>query len=91
MSILFWGLTVGVIGKILIAIGILRVHFVMAREHKIDAKVIRSFAAEKLLTLFGIALLIIGYLLELYFYSPTSFLTCLGDECLQAGAVFLSQ
>ncbi len=91
MSILFWGLTIGVVGKILIAIGILRVHFVMAREQKIDAKVIRSFTAEKFLTFFGIALIIIGYVLELYFYSPTPLLTCAGSECMQASAAILSQ
>lgn len=91
MNILFWGLTFGVIGKIFIAIGILRVHFVMAKEQKIDAVVIRSFAVEKTLTFVGIAFLILGYVMELYFYSPTPMLTCDGVECTQASAAILSQ
>jgi hypothetical protein len=68
MSILFWGLTIGVIGKILVAIGILKVHYVMAMEKSIDEIVIRTFVLEKILTIIGVLLIIFGYLLELYFY-----------------------
>jgi hypothetical protein len=90
MSLLFWGITIGVIGKILIAIGILRVHFVMALEQRIDTKVIQSFRFEKILTLVGIALIIVGYILELYFYGLTPMLTCHGNECAQAASVILA-
>jgi hypothetical protein len=91
MNILFWGLTVGVIGKILVAVGIIKVHHIMALERRIDAKVIRSFAFEKTLTYLGILFIIVGYLMELYFYGLTPMLTCYGDECLQAAATLLSQ
>ncbi len=85
MSLLFWGLTCGVIGKILLAAGILRVHFVMAQERRIGEKVIHSFHYEKVVTIIGIGLIIIGYLLELYFYNGAHLITCSGQDCM-AGA-----
>lgn len=92
MNLLFWGLTIGVIGKVLIALAILKVHKVMAQEQVIDEKVIRSFSFEKNLTITGVILIILGYFMELYFYGlTTSLLTCHGDECTQAANVLLSQ
>jgi hypothetical protein len=91
MSILFWGMTLGVLGKILVAIGILRVHYVMAMEKSIDEIVIRSFLFEKILTFAGIALLVFGYFLELYFYGGTELLTCALADCKQAATIMLSQ
>ncbi len=78
-------------GKILLAIGILKVHDIMALEQEIDEKVIRSFAFEKALTLIGVFLIFVGYLMELYFYGLTPLLTCRGDECMHAASVLLSQ
>ncbi len=91
MNILFWALTVGVFGKILVALAILKVHHIMAEERKIDTRVIRSFAFEKTLTILGVLAIIIGYLMELYFYGLTPLLTCHGAECSQAASVLLSQ
>lgn len=91
MNLLFWGLTIGAVGKILVAIGILKVHHIMALERRIDAKVIRSFAFEKTLTYLGIVCIIIGYLMELYFYGLTPMLTCHGVDCIQAASATLSQ
>lgn len=68
MTILFWALTLGVFGKVLVAIGILKVHYVMAMEKSIDEIVIRSFVLEKILTVLGIGFIVAGYGLELYFY-----------------------
>jgi hypothetical protein len=92
MNILFWGLTVGVAGKVLVALAILKVHHVMALEQRIDEKVIRSFSFEKTITILGVFLILAGYFMELYFYGlTTSLLTCDGIECKQAASVFLSQ
>ncbi len=84
MSILFWGLTLGLAGKILLAIGILKVHVVMARERSIDEKVIHSFHSEKILTVVAVLCIVLGYVLEVYFYHGTHFLTCSGAECAAA-------
>jgi hypothetical protein len=81
MSILFWALTMGVIGKIMLAVGILKVHYVMSQERKIDKEVIHSFHYEKILTIFGVGLIICGYLLELYFYNGVHMLSCSGADC----------
>jgi hypothetical protein len=86
MSLLFWGLTFGVVGKCLLAIGILRVHYVMARERVIGDDVILSFHNEKFVTFVGIALIVVGYLLELFFYHEVHLITCSGPNCM-AGAL----
>jgi pilus assembly protein TadC len=91
MNILFWGLTVGVFGKVLVALAILKVHHIMAEERKIDNRVIRSFAFEKTITILGVVAIIIGYMMELYFYGLTPLLTCHGTECTQAASAILSQ
>ena len=91
MNILFWGLTVGVLGKVLVALAILRVHHIMAEEGKIDNRVIKSFAFEKTLTILGVVAIIVGYLMELYFYGLTPLLTCQGSDCSMAASVILSQ
>jgi hypothetical protein len=91
MNLLFWGLTTGVIGKVLLVVGILKAHGQIAHEHRIDAKVLRTFHTEKILTLAGLFLIIIGYGLEIHFYGFTPLLTCTGHECLPATDVILPQ
>ncbi len=91
MNILFWGLTVGVFGKVLVALAILKVHHIMAEERKIDNRVISSFNFEKTITIIGVIAIIIGYMMELYFYGLTPLLTCHGVECYQAASAILSQ
>lgn len=84
MNILFWGLTIGVIGKIMLAIGILIAHSGIVKEQKIDLAVLKGFKLEHTLTIIGIALIVIGYFMEIYFYGFTPFLTCTGSECSAA-------
>ena len=84
MSLLFWGLTIGTTGKVLLAIGVLRAHSEIAHEHRIDDKVIRSFKVERWLTIFGLFLIVVGYGMEIYFYGYTPMLTCSSDECAAA-------
>ena len=82
MNFLFWGLTISVVGKLFLAIGVLKAHSEIAHEHRIDAKVLRTFRTERWLTIIGIALIVLGYGLEIYFYGFTPFLTCSGEECM---------
>ena len=91
MNILFWGLTIGVIGKVLLAAGVLMAHSKLAHEHKIDLKVLRAFRIEHTITIIGIILIIIGYFLEVHFYGFTPFLTCEGTECAAALNAAFSQ
>lgn len=88
MNLLFWGLTIGVIGKILLAVGVILAHSTLAHEHRIDQKVIRSFRTEHTITIIGIVLIVIGYLIEIYFYGYTPLLDCELETCgalLKAG------
>lgn len=81
MNLLFWGLTTGVIGKVLLAVGVLKAHSEIAHEHRIDKKVLRSFQLERTFTIIGLLLIVIGYAMEVYFYGFTTLLTCEGPEC----------
>lgn len=92
MNLLFWGLTISVVGKVLLAVGVLKAHGEIAHEHRIDAKVLRTFKTERFLTLAGLACIVFGYTLEIYFYGfTTAMLTCSGDECAAALGALLSQ
>ena len=84
MNILFWGLTIGVIGKVLLAAGVIIAHSSLAREKKIDSEVLRGFRIEHTITVLGIVLIVLGYFMEIYFYGFTPFLTCSGVECSAA-------
>lgn len=90
MNLLFWGLTIGVIGKILLAAGVIIAHTELAHEKRIDSEVLRSFKFEMWLTVIGIIMIVAGYLLEIYFYGLTPLLTCEAVECGAAlGQLFL--
>jgi len=65
MSAEFIGFTLDVIGKILVAYTAIMVHYRFWKEHKIDEKVFRTMKQERLIAIFGVALIIIGYLLQI--------------------------
>jgi hypothetical protein len=81
MTILFWGLTISLIGKVFLAVSVLWAHTKLAHEHMIDQKVIRSFKVEKIVAIVGIFLIILGYALEIYFYGFTPFFQCSTENC----------
>jgi len=59
-------MTLDVVGKIMIAYTAIRVHHRFWKEHKVDEKVFSEMQRERLIGIFGIALIIIGYFLELF-------------------------
>lgn len=91
MNILFWALTIGVIGKLLLAGGVLMAHTTLAHEHRVDGKVLKAFRMEHTLTLIGIALIVLGYFLEMYFYGFTPFHSCELGTCGAAINAAISQ
>ena len=91
MNLLFWGLTVGVIGKALLAIGVLIAHTELAHERKIDQLVLKSFRIEHSLTIAGLVLIVVGYGMEVYFYDFISLLSCHGEDCAVAASAIMSQ
>jgi hypothetical protein len=85
MNFLLWGLTLGTVGKMVLGIAVLRVHIRMLQEHGIDGIVIKAIKREHILTVFSLLLIVIGYVLEVLFYSGyTEFFECVGSECVAA-------
>lgn len=76
MSLLFWGMTFGALGKILVILAVLHMHHSLIKEHRIDKKVLLSYKQERYMTFVGLILIVLGYVLEVYFYTPTPFLNC---------------
>jgi hypothetical protein len=68
MDLLFWGLTTGMIGKVILGYTVISVHWKIVKEHKIDNAVLKEIRRERNLALFGIALILLGYLMEISFY-----------------------
>lgn len=91
MNLLFWALTVGTVGKVLLGIGVIIVHHKMAEERIINQEVLGSFRLEHIITIMGLIMIVIGYGMEIYFYNLTSMLTCVGQECAQGASAVISQ
>ncbi|MCP6718166.1 MAG: hypothetical protein KJI70_01285 [Patescibacteria group bacterium] len=71
MNFINWfniGLTLDVLGKILLGITVLTVHQHVLKEHRIDADVLLSMKREQFLGSLGILLIIVGYVLQLLFH-----------------------
>lgn len=64
---LIFGITLGMIGKVLLGVTVIRVHSHLAKEHKVDDDVVNQIHLEKILGTFAILLILIGYLLEIYY------------------------
>ena len=61
----FVGFTLDVVGKLLIAYTAIRVHHRYWRRHKVDEVVFKAMGRESKFGLWGIVLIILGYLLQL--------------------------
>jgi len=76
LDLLFWGLTIGTIGKVLLGITVISVHWKIVKEHKIDNKVLKEMRKERNVALLGIALVVTGYFFEIVFYGYTPYSEC---------------
>ena len=73
MDLLFWGITLGFIGKVLLGVTVIRVHSRIVKEHHIDEVVLREMRIERLLAIGAVILIIIGYLFEITYFEYLSF------------------
>lgn len=71
MELLYIGLTLGTLGKIILGVAVIRTHSRIGEEHKIDGVVLRAIIKEKYITAGAIALIAVGYFLEMWFYAQT--------------------
>jgi len=70
---LFWGLTFGVLGKVLLGYAVFNVHAHIIKEKEIDKDVITSMKRERGVVAAGVSLLIIGYFFELSYFGYIGF------------------
>lgn len=69
MNLFNIGLTLDTLGKVMLGITVLMVHWHVLREHKIDADVLRSMRREQILGASGILLIVAGYILQLLYHA----------------------
>lgn len=85
MNLLFIGMTLSVLGKAMLALGVVWVHITMANERSIDDLVVRSFRTELIITLIGFGFIFIGYLCEVSALGGFGTMaTCVGSGCSAA-------
>lgn len=65
MNLEIIGITLDVIGKILLGLTVLLVHHKILKERRIDQYVIKEIKLEWTLGILGISLMVIGYVFEL--------------------------
>lgn len=73
MDLLFWGLTAGIIGKILLGVAVINVHWHIIREKHIDEDVIGALKRERWVAIMGVILMVVGFFLELFVYGYLPF------------------
>lgn len=61
----FFGFTLDVVGKVLVAYTAIMVHYRFWQEHKVDEKVFVAMKRELLIGMLGIVLIIVGYFLQM--------------------------
>lgn len=75
MLLLYIGLTLSTLGKLILGFAVLRVHEYIFTERKIDGVVLRAIRRERYITFCAILCIIIGYVFEMYFYSNATFIS----------------
>ena len=65
MDYLFIGLTFGVVGKVMLGLTVMMVHWRIVKEHRIDKLVLREMYKGRTVALAAIALITLGYILEM--------------------------
>jgi len=69
MSLFIVAITIGMVGKVLLGLAVLRVHGHIIKEHHIDFSVIKMMERERLVSMTAVTFIIIGYVLEIISYS----------------------
>ena len=64
MNIAFIGKLLDVLGKVMLGLSVLNVHRRVLKEHKIDKAVFHEMKQESIVTVIGIVLIVIGFLLQ---------------------------
>ena len=82
MSLLFLGMTMSVIGKVMLGLAIIWVHITMSTERSIDEEVVKAFRRETIITVIALLLIGTGYFLEVAALGGfDALMACKGAEC----------
>ena len=60
-----FALTIEVLGELMIAFAVVRVHHRVLKDHKIDANVFKDIRTEQVVTVVGVLCIVVGYLVKL--------------------------
>tara|TARA_B100000508_G_scaffold60333_1_gene47139 strand:- start:178877 stop:179110 length:234 start_codon:yes stop_codon:yes gene_type:complete len=63
-NLIFWGMTLTVAGKVMVILAALALHGKISKDHKISDAVVTEYHKERNFVLLGLALIVIGYVLE---------------------------
>ena len=62
---LFWGLTLGFLGKIILGATVINVHAHIIKERRIDQDVVDEMHRERRFGIVAVVLILVGYILEM--------------------------
>lgn len=64
VEIMIVGVTLRVIGEVMVVLAVLHMHHTMVQEHRIDKRVVLTYKQERLLTWSGLLFILVGYVVE---------------------------
>ena len=74
MDLLLIGMTLSMLGKVVLGICVLSVHAKILKEHRIDSDVLSRMSHERYVAILGITFIIVGYLAEIASFGYFDFL-----------------
>lgn len=69
MDIVLIGITFRTIGEVLVVLAVLHMHSSLIHEHKVDKIVMLSYRQERIITILGLLLIVVGFALETSHFS----------------------
>ena len=66
---LFWGLSLGMLGKVMLGATVINVHAHIVKERKIDIDVIKEMKRERRIGVFAVFFILAGYVMELAYFN----------------------
>lgn len=66
IDLLVTGVTMRVIGEVMVVLAVLHMHHTMIVEHRIDKRVVLTYRQERILTWCGLVFIVLGYLTEVF-------------------------
>lgn len=60
------GITLEMLGKVLVVLAVLHMHHTMIKEHSIDTRVVLTYKQERWLTWLGLFLIVVGYMINVF-------------------------